>query len=885
MTPLNSFASSLCDLRTPLPTKQPPPQQTTWNGDGDGGDENDDASVSSTTTWDSTFQYSTAATSTTTAGEGATTTTTDTVGCLCPVAVSDGLYLYGGVWQRRASDASRDPGCWWTWEQDLASSGSVAVNPSSTGIRITSMASNASGTVLAAATNAGTVSLLRAADGAILASRQVVVASNANNNNPMASVLSSPINLVWISSPNRINNDTAAADDDASFGGNENDDDILMIEIPYSDCEEEEDLDDTTDGAATVRLPHLILASSIRGPCLNAPFSNDTNAAHHKVAEAAKAMQIWGLTEEEAIVRDMKKNWMALTACRHRCSTSSSVDSTIVRLVACDRDGSLALWDCDCRQQTATLVQANLSLHYDDSTISTSNETNETRTTINDGGGDNFMIDFEVGLYTQCTTLSYGLPHSFVVCAAVVPEAPPLLLWIDPWNRKTACHMELPPDTSSASAGMWPSAAAIGSRTTTPNNNTKVLALEPVAAWNAVDAIAVAVAVKISSRDGGGSGEIFVHVLQVLVEHGGLAESDDSVRLLSPHIVYTIPICNDAMSLGLASILTGSSNIAGSTAPYSFRCQLVGTNSGSNTSYTANQKCTVSYKEFQPNPGTSSTVGQIRSLLGRNQFDAADKLLARADEQKQAWVRDSYANFVPSEIALKRLQHVVALTSDHREISNALEHAQSCLRQLASGAVTSDWGDRGICLFVDAVDLVSQSPSSLSCEQFCKGLQALVASIIFVAERVPLEQGEKLVAKKDAIANRIAALEFLASVSEHSRPTTPFHTIRSPRHLYIVLVREQNFSLAEALCRSKLRHQITPEILVAPILKINAAGNVQPQKYLSLLSNIVIPALAVNDEYFSQVKIWCCSLADDMDASNHERLSLNDAIDLLQVKC
>jgi len=110
----------------------------------------------------------------------------------------------------------------------------------------------------------------------------------------------------------------------------------------------------------------------------------------------------------------------------------------------------------------------------------------------------------------------------------------------------------------------------------------------------------------------------------------------------------------------------------------------------------------------------------------------------------------------------------------------------------------------------------------------------------------------------------------------------PFHTIRSPSHLFRVLVTEHQFERAELLYRSNLRDQLSAETLVLPLLELGA--NVQPQDYISLISEVAFPNLVINDELLVRLKFWCCEVADALDDKNNEHLNLDAAILLLQVR-
>jgi hypothetical protein len=495
-----------------------------------------------------------------------------------------------------------------------------------------------------------------------------------------------------------------------------------------------------------------------------------------------------------------------------RAITGCFQDKTIIRLVACDCDGKLVVHDYNRLEKIVCFVK---------------------KCDIGLGGLDDpaeWLIDFDVGLHTQSKD-----DKSFALCTAFSNQAPPMLFWFDLSALQTACQFELPHAATSSS--------------------TKVIAMETVSSFSASDTLAVAVAVK-SSMEGTSSSLGTIHVIQVLLD-----ETMGLTVLRNPHVVYSIPTENATISMALACI----PSIDLSSAPYSFRCKL----------WRSGQDDCV-YKIFEPNVLTSSTIGKIRSLLWRGEFDQADEIVARVGVA--ALVRDKYANFHPSEIALHRLKYSLAQGSP-----DAMEQAQLCLRRLASGAVSGS--ETGLELLLEAVNSVIKSPSNLSLESFVIGLTTVASTIQTVLKSIPTENSEKLRSKEEAIVQQIYALEFI-SVANATTPgyalSTPFHTIRSPRQLYSVLVTEHKFGLAETLYRSNLREQLTAEALLVPLLKLDA--NVKPHDYVSLLSDVVFPNLAINDHLLPRLKSWCCRVADSLDDINKEKLDLDAALVLLQVR-
>ena len=91
--------------------------------------------------------------------------------CLCPHAIARDSQIYGRT-ERRKRDESENlyesTSLFFSWQTSLAPH------------RVTQIVSNRDGSILAAATNAGTVSLLRGSDGKVLATRQVAKNTSAS---------------------------------------------------------------------------------------------------------------------------------------------------------------------------------------------------------------------------------------------------------------------------------------------------------------------------------------------------------------------------------------------------------------------------------------------------------------------------------------------------------------------------------------------------------------------------------------------------------------------------------------------------------------------------------------------------------------------------------
>ena len=438
-----------------------------------------------------------------------------------------------------------------------------------------------------------------------------------------------------------------------------------------------------------------------------------------------------------------------------------------------------------------------------------------------DEGG--WVIDFDVGLHVQMKD-----DVSFVLFSAVRKQCP-FIVWFDPIKLQTVCQFALPRNRG--------------------DFRTKVMAIENLQPVSKNNSLAVVVAERSVSQESSSDGTFYV--VQILVE-----EAEGQVVLCNPHLLYQIPAGQDIISVAMASVLA--------PAPYSFRYKL----------WKKGEKDCFC-KQFEPDETISFALGAIRALVCRDEFDQADEMLTEVGVA--ALEDEPYAGFHSSEIALHRLKHTFTTGS-----SETLENAQVCLRKLAAGAASSN--AMGLPLFMSAIDFVINSRSNLTIGSYLLGLNAVTSTI---GKVLATNQNQKLQSKRLELEKRICTLEFLSQI-ENCEPradfrlSTPFNTIRSPSHLYGVLIKEHKFDLAEMLYCSNLRDCLSTESIVIPILTLNA--DVEPQAYISLVNQVAIPNLVVNDELLSRLNSWCCKVADDLDDKDEGDLNLDAAILLLEVR-
>ena len=389
----------------------------------------------------------------------------------------------------------------------------------------------------------------------------------------------------------------------------------------------------------------------------------------------------------------------------------------------------------------------------------------------------------------------------------------------------------------------------------------RVEALEPLSSCDNESALAVAIASKPSVD----SSTMKIEVVQVLAD----SSADGSSSLSSPHVIYSIPMPQSVRSVSIAPIPS-------SFGPYSFLCK----------SCDNDNQC--EYRTFRTldhrQDGTS--IGNARLLVQRKKFDEAQKLVDNTGER--ALIMDLFGKFHPSEIHLRRLQHVLVNCDVGEE--NAIEQSRDCLRRLASGAMSGN--EYGQLSLLSAAESILQWPNDTcftanippTISQMVLAINAFITTITAVLDKGNILDPSLLIEKNIALQEKLAALEYLDSVlgpGKQLRLTPSFGDFRSPKELFSCLVENGYFLAAESLWKSAMRSKIPTETMVSSILAVNS--DVDPRKYSSLLQEVVFPSLTINHELLSPILAWSCQTADSFDDTPRKINGLDDSIFLLSV--
>ena len=395
-----------------------------------------------------------------------------------------------------------------------------------------------------------------------------------------------------------------------------------------------------------------------------------------------------------------------------------------------------------------------------------------------------------------------------------------------------------------------------------------ILDFEPVTSFHDSSSLAVAVAMKESSA-AASSSHGCIQVLQVCAE-----DTMGLTVLTRPHKVYQIPIeggSTNTKSLLQRVRLVGLQEQAG---PYAFRFQ---------TDFGSKQRDATCCEFITRNERIQDgIVGKIRMLIEREMYDEADELIASTNSDVLS--SDMYAKFHSSEVALRRLERLLSCGELGPE--ETMERAQECLRRLIAGAVSSN--ETGLEHLVEAADCVimwSRGTHPPTIAEFAMALLAMVSAINTALQSVKPEFCSRLANKKKQLENRLSAIKCIEALVETDPAgialSAPFVEAKSPSEVFLVLMEEGFFSVAEKFWRSEWGRHLTAETSAASILSLSPCYD--PRAYAAVLRDIVLPKLTITHEAIPLIRAWACRCANIYD-DNDSELGLDASIFLLEVR-
>ena len=682
--------------------------------------------------------------------------------------------------------------------------------------RIQQVASNASGTIIAATTDNGTVSIIRGCDGRVLATRRVISKSDEDEDFTMNSGSSVMLGMTPTLS-------FVTTKDDGV-----NPRDALLVQTPDQPA---------------------LLISNIQGERLNDP--NDT-----VVTQATKSMNIQVVQIPSIDPCDIQCICGYFYSSNMNTSTDKNEEVEQyyekIRLVLIHHDPSgeakLALAEYDLGSQVCHLVRKNISVSKDfdreiDSVIGL-------RLT-------SFCDRFLLALVTHPTS---RLKNNNKLRQE--GDTSSKILWLDPdhdFTSRPANEFEI-----ATIRGEYQLVAALKETGATQEHykryqRSRVQALEFVHSFDSKEAVAMVIAM----GETGGEKASEMQIMQAQVTN------DRTTGMLvfgRAHMLYQMQMPSNIANARSISFSPLDPEIFG---PYSFRSKSsIGWNHHG-------QMNTFQTRASRESFHDSAAIGAIRLLITKNEFDKARALVHEVG--MEVLLEDEAAHFHPSEIVLERLRQSLSQSFDMN--STADKDWNESLVGLGRGGGNSK-GQRVFLEAADYVlnwpkkTEISNSNTELVINRLSSFLETMrKVSDDFLDQEVPDWISETYNNRLRALQEKLAALSYMNSLLKNSSvfETRPqYSSVGSIDDLFFCFVQSKNYAAAEKIWGSTMRTKLSPETMVSSMLQISST--VDPRKYTNLLEYIVLPSLSINHELLSSILAWSCGLADKFDLANENCL-------------
>jgi hypothetical protein len=733
-------------------------------------------------------------------------------GSLTPHAMANRSWIYG-ITEAEGSQSETERKI--RWKTSLAPH------------RIQQIASNTSGTVIAATTDNGTVSIIRGRDGRVLATRRVVEAKT--DKDYTGETQSSFVSFVTtkLEGQSMISNPR----------------DALLVQ--------------TSDQPA-------LLVSNIQGDRLN-----DDN--HTVVAQATKSMNLQVVQIPSIESSDVQ------CMCGYFYSSNKNYDDDDkneeskdyderIRLVLIHHDLSgeakLALAEYDLGSQLCHLLKKNVSV----------------------AKGFELEIDTLVGLrltsildrfvlalvvhptIRQTVKRRKTLPHQRSTCSKI--------LWLDPdcglgSNQEEMSSRGLHDNNGVMIRGEYPLVTSLKENGIAEEHykryqRSRIQALEFVNSFDSQEAMAMVVAM----GETGGEMSSEMQIMQAQVKNDG---NGRMLQLGRAHMLYQIHMPSTIAKARSISFCPLDPEIYG---PYSFcsKSSLGWNHHG--------QIYTFQTKASGDKLNDCSAIGAIRLLITKNEFNQARALVHEVG--MEVLLGDESAHFHPAEIVLQRLRQNLSRSLESNSAVSSSDtptsddHWNESLIGLGRGAANS----KGQLVFLEAADYVLNWPpktdvSHLNYELVVERLTAFHKTMRDVSEDfldqdVPSWITATYNNRIHALEEKLTAMAYVHSLLKNPKSeieiSPQYSSVGSINDLFFCFVQNDNFTAAEKIWGSTMRSKLTVSVLVSSILQI--PSTVHPRKYANLLEYIVLPSLSINHELLSSILSWSCGLADDFDSAN-----------------
>ena len=703
--------------------------------------------------------------------------------------------------------------------------------------RVHKIASNPSGTIIAATTDNGTVSIIRGCDGRVLATRRVTAAKN--------------------------DDDDKANDSSSSFLGMTPE--VSFVTTKVSETSKSKNPRD----ALLVQTPDqpALLVSNIQGDLLN---DNDDNV----VTQATKSMNLQVVQIPSIEANDVQY----MCGYFHSPSKTSGdgqmeedkeyLDTIRLVLIHLDLCGEarMALAEYDLGSQLCHILGKNISL----------DERSE------------WEIDTMVGL--RFTSIQDRFILALVAHPTITPmngqqkslqqrhNASSKIMWLDPeYDLGSRRESE---DTKNSNAnnvatikGEYPLVASLKQNDASEEHykryqRPRIQAFEFLHSFDSQEAMAMVISMDENKEEK-------VTETQIIQVQTMVDECSKVLSLGRAHMLYQIHAPSNMQQAGSISICALDSKMYG---PYSFRSKSsLGWNHHG-------QMHTFQTRKSGEDLRCCSAIGAIRLLITKNEYDKARALVHEVG--MEALLDDQFANFHPAEIILQRLR---------RSLSDLLE-CNDTMSSLATSRSEADWNEsliglgrgagnlKGQRVFLEATDYILKWPmmtdtSGIDFEIIMKRLDSFLktlrsASDDFLDQDVPSWITATYKNRMYLLEEKFTAIEYMNSSLEILKADIEldprYASVSSIGGLFSCLVGNGNFSAAEKIWGSTMKSKLTSSILTSSTLQISPT--IHPREYSNLVEYIVLPSLSINHELLSSILSWSCKLADDFETADEKGL-------------
>jgi hypothetical protein len=255
-------------------------------------------------------------------------------------------------------------------------------------------------------------------------------------------------------------------------------------------------------------------------------------------------------------------------------------------------------------------------------------------------------------------------------------------------------------------------------------------------------------------------------------------------------------------------------------------------------------------------------------------FDEVDELVKHAGEAVPFLC--CFSKFHPSEVPIRRLQSFFA--TGQKIDRSFIEMASNCLGRLADDSRSGD--DTGLKYLLRGCDVIELSLPKATTVGNMLEILSIIRSTLNSVENVSPSTPVALAKKIDSLQDRIEAFKFVQTTVGDCN-CDDYREVRSPNHLFEVLLKQGLFTFAEKLWTSDLRHKLSRDGMVHSFLKVQASTH--PRQYAALLEKVVLPRLSTGHRLLRQVIAWTFRTADALDSILEDHCGLEGSILLLEV--